>query len=295
MLVVIPTRNRPSALVAALESVLAQSRPPSRILVVDQSAHPVKERLQQIVGEHGAPLTYLHVYPDSGLVRAKRKAVESSQEELVCFLEDDVILDRKFLEELEKTLVTRPDALGVGGICRNSPRKNLVYAFLHKIFYRGVFLDSRPWITLRAGQESGPPIPSTILSGGISAYRRKVLKAIPFVPEEGFHMMEDMHFSRKVTERFGPCLWINPQATLQHFPAKEGRARLGEFEKRRMEEAFRFYHYHQKGFYEVLSFFWLALGLAVFSIGKSIIHLSFRPILGHLQGVLCCYLKDRKV
>lgn len=291
MLVVIPTRNRPSALVAALESVQAQSRPPNRILVVDQSAHPVKERLQQIAGEHGAPLTYLHIYPDSGLVRAKRKAVESSQEELVCFLEDDVILDRKFLEELEKTLVTHPDALGVGGICRNCPGKNLVYVLMHKIFYRGVFRDARPWITLKAGQENGSPIPSTALSGGISAYRRKVLKAIPFVPEEGFHMLEDMHFSRKVIERFGPCLWINPQATLQHFPAKEGRARLGEFEKRRIEEALKFYHHHRKGISDTLSFIWLAFGLAIFSIGKSITHLSCRPILGHLQGIFCCCLK----
>jgi GT2 family glycosyltransferase len=268
-----------------VESVLAQSRPPSRILVVDQSENPIRERLQQIVGEHGVPLTYLHVYPDSGLVRAKRKVVESFQEELVCFLEDDVILDRIFLEELGKTFIARPDALGVGGICRNSPGKNMVYVLLHKIFYQGVFRDSRPWITFQAGLGGGPPIPSTVLSGGISAYRQKVLKAIPFVPEEGFHMMEDMHFSRKVTERFGPCLWINPQATLQHFPAKEGRARLGEFEKRRLEEVLKFYHYHQKGFFDSLSFFWLVVGLTIFSLLKSCIFGSLKPLTGHARGI----------
>lgn len=278
-----------------LNSLSRQTLPPTKIVIIDQSKTPIfkldGKEFQNLKGL----VTYINTYPAVGLVQSKKTAVESSLDDPICFIEDDVVLDPDFLKELTKSFVEKPDALGVGGICRNSPGKNLVYAFLHKFFYRGVFLDSRPWITLQAGQESEPPIPSTILSGGISAYRRKVLKAIPFVPEEGFHMMEDMHFSRKVTERFGPCLWINPQATLQHFPAKEGRARLGEFEKRRMEEAFRFYHYHQKSFYEALSFFWLALGLAVFSIGKSIIHLSFRPILGHLQGVFCCYFKDRKV
>lgn len=288
MLVVIPTRNRPSALVAALESVLAQSRLPSRILVVDQSAHPVKERLQQIAGEHGAPLTYLHVYPDSGLVRAKRKAVESSQEELVCFLEDDVVLDEGFLERIVRTFAEKPEVLGVGGVCRNSPGKGLIYACLHRVFYRGIFRDSRPWITLRAGQESSPPIPSSALSGGISAWRRKVLTTVPFVPEEGFHMMEDFHYSRKVSRQFGPCLWIHPQATLQHFPAQVGRAAMGEFEIRRMLESVAFYRHHRTSWLDSISFVWLSIGLTLFSLLKSLAHGSFRPILGHLRGLVSC-------
>jgi len=277
-----------------LKSLSKQTLTPKKIVIIDQSSIPIfkldGKEFQILKGL----ITYINTYPAVGLVQSKRKAVELALDDPICFIEDDVVLDPDFLKELSKSFAEIPNALGVGGICRNSLAKNPVYAFVHKIFYRGVFLDSRPWITLQEGLESGPPIPSTVLSGGISAWRRKVLTTVPYVPEEGFHMMEDMHFSRKVIERFGPCLWINPQAKLQHFPAQEGRARLGEFEKRRIEEALRFYRYHQKGISDTLSFFWLAFGLAIFSIAKSIIHLSCRPILGHLQGVFCCCLKKRE-
>ena len=138
------------------------------------------------------------------------------------------------------------------------------------------------------------PVTSGILSGGISAWRGEVLKAIPFIPEEGFHMMEDMHFCRKVTQRFGSRLLINPKATLQHFPAQEGRALKGEFEEHRLQEAFAFYRYHKKGIFDLLSFLWLMLGHTVFSLGKSLLCQSSQPLRGHGRGVLICFMHWKK-
>jgi hypothetical protein len=101
-------------------------------------------------------------------------------------------------------------------------------------------------------------------------------------------MMEDIHFCRKVTNRFGPRLWINPRVTLQHFPAKEGRAASGDFERRRIEEAFAFNRYHRKDLKEILAFLWLGVGLTLISLSKSILCKSFLPVHGHLRGIISC-------
>lgn len=294
MVVVIPTRNRWPSLVVALRSILAQSQRPKRILIVDQSERSYGEPLEQLMRDQGISFTYLHVYPESGLVRAKQRAVKESHEDLVCFLEDDVILDRQFLEELGKTFVGCPNALGVGGLCRNSPGNNLIYACLHRLFYRGIFTDTRPWITLGPAWNRPGPVLSSALSGGISAWRREVLQAVAHVPEEGFHMMEDLHYSRKTIRRFGPRLWINPRATLQHLPCQEGRALAGKFEQKRIQETFAFYRYHKEGIFDFLFFLWLASGLTFFSIIKCLNQKSLQPILGHLRGLCDCLWTGRK-
>ena len=294
MLVVIPTKDRWKRLVVALDSILSQKLLPTHILIVDQGQHSAFSELEKILKDTGIQFSYLHSYPETGLVRAKRLAVESLQDDLICFLEDDVVLDKEFLEEIATTFKNKPEAFGVGGICRNSPGDNVAYVLLHGIFYLGMFRDSRPWITFRRGKLGSRPVISRILSGGISAWRGEVLKAIPFIPEEGFHMMEDMHFCRKVTQRFGSRLLINPKATLQHFPAQEGRALKGEFEEQRLQEAFAFYRYHKKGFFDLFSFLWLILGLMVFSLCKSLLCQSSQPIRGHGRGVLICFRHWKK-
>lgn len=285
MLVIIPTKDRLTSLLSTLDSILVQSRLPTRILIVDQSERSAKKELQNLLEKKKIQFTYLHAFPETGLVRAKRRGVETSLEDLVCFLEDDVVLDKKFLERLFQVFIDKPEALGVGGVCRNSPGKSMAYACLHWIFYRGIFRDSRPWITLWTAHEGSKPVLSSALSGGISAWRREVLSAVPFMAEEGFHMMEDLHYSRKVIARCGPRLWIHPHATLRHFPGQVGRAQTGEFETRRIQEIFAFYRYHRKGWPDFFSFLWLSVGMTFFSILKCFNHASCRPILGHVRGL----------
>lgn len=261
---------------------------PSHILVIDQSREPNIKLQQDISANTNKFVSFLHTYPQIGLVDSKRIAVEYSNADPVCFLEDDVVLDKNFFEEIASTLDDKSWALGIGGVCRSSHCDNLLYVLFHGLFYRGIFKDSRPIITFLRNILSKKIYHSETLSGGISVWRREALNAIPFVPEDGFHMMEDMHFCRKVTNRFGPRLWINPRATLQHFPAKEGRAASGDFEKRRIEEAFAFSRYHRKDLKEILAFLWLGVGLTLISLSKSILCKSFLPIHGHLRGIISC-------
>ena len=236
----------------------------------------------------------IHSFPQTGLVRAKKTAVEKTSEDPVCFIEDDVVLDEKNLEEIAKTFSENGDILAVGGVCRNSLNNNLVYVILHWIFYKKIFKDSRPWITWKSAVFKKTLSPSETISGGISAWRRHVLEKVQFEPKDGFHLFEDMHFCRKVVRKFGSGLYINPRATLQHFPASEGRATTGEFEAQRLREAFSLYRYHRAGFSDLLALLWLILGLTFFSALKSLRYASFTPIAGHWRGLHECLSRKKE-
>ena len=294
MLVVVPTRNRFESLVLTLNSIFLQSRIPKEILIVDQSEVSVEKKLKALFENKNITLFYYHMFPKTGLVYAKRQAVESSSADPVCFLEDDVVLDPKFFEEIAGTFSERPNALGVGGICRNSLNNRFTYVILHWIFYRGIFSDSRPWITWRASKERHGLYPSETVSGGISVWRRHCFERVQFEPKDGFHMFEDVHFCRKLAKQSGFNLWINTRASLQHFPASEGRAPTGEFEAQRLQETLSLYRYHRKGFSDLLALLWLSLGLTIFSVLKSLRHASFLPIAGHWKGLQECFSRKNK-
>jgi len=49
-----------------------------------------------------------------------------------------------------------------------------------------------------------------------------------------------VHFCRKASSFYGQKMLINPKARAKHFPAVEGRARSGEFEKLRIDEYKKF-------------------------------------------------------
>ena len=92
---VIPTRNRPDGLAKAVASVLAQSRFPDEFFIVDQS-HGDNSRL--IVeslwpAESQIKLVYIHDTSIPGLVEAKRVAASRASGDIVCFLEDDIVLE----------------------------------------------------------------------------------------------------------------------------------------------------------------------------------------------------------
>jgi len=61
-------------------------------------------------------LNYIHDPTISGLVEAKKVAGEMSSEDIVCFLEDDVVLEDGYLKCIEAGFSNTPDMLGCSGV-----------------------------------------------------------------------------------------------------------------------------------------------------------------------------------
>ena len=284
---IIPTRNRPDDLAKAVASVRAQTRPPEEFIIVDQSPGDESRSLVEglMSGDGRIQLVYIHDPGISGLVEAKRVAAERAGGEIVCFLEDDVVLEPDYLEQLEQGFVARPEMVGCCGIVTNMPRQPFGYEFIFHLFHRGIFRDKRVGIFGQFEGRGHAMIPSEMISGGMSAWRHEVFAAVPFDVVNGFHLLEDNDFSTRVARHFGPRLYINPNARLEHHCSPVNREVLGSFQRRKLVAYITYFKKRQDWPGAVIALPWLLFGLFFEASFKSVSARSIDPLCGFFSGL----------
>jgi glycosyltransferase involved in cell wall biosynthesis len=107
---------RPQPLLLLLQSVQKQTLYPDEILIVDGSTNTETEAVLE--QNHFENLNYFSVPPEHrGLTKQRNFGIErvGTEMEVVCFLDDDTVLEKDYFEELLKTYTIYPEALGVGG------------------------------------------------------------------------------------------------------------------------------------------------------------------------------------
>ncbi len=284
---VIPTKNRPSDLVKAVISIFAQTRLPDELIIVDQSlGNESRNLVESLALEYKyTHLFYIHDSGISGLVDAKRVAAEHAKGDMVCFLEDDVVLESDFIEQILLGFTRQPDMMGCCGIVTNPPRRTAAYEILFQLFHRGIFRDDRVALYGRFNGRENKLIPSEALSGGLSAWRREVFQVVPFDVVNGFHMFEDIDFSTRVARYFGSRLYINPNARLEHHSSPVNREVLGPRQRRKLTECIVYYkkRYDWPGANFALP--WLLLGMLLESVVQSYSVRSLGPLQGYFAGL----------
>ena len=186
---------------------------------------------------------------DRGLTRQRNYGITqlSLDIEVVCFLDDDVVLESDYFGNLLETYRQKPDAIGVGGyiISDIQWRQDGVPAFkdfeiegyVRKLGSRnvlrkrlGLLSDRAPGImpTFSNGFSTGflPPsgkiYPVEYFMGGVASYRKKLFKKIDFSPYfEGYGLYEDMDFCLRAST-LGQ-LYVNTAARLYHLHEESGR------------------------------------------------------------------------
>jgi len=283
---VIPTKNRPADLLTAVQSICRQSRRPDQLIIVDQSADtPGRERVSDETREVGITLSYLHDPAIGGLVAAKAASLDHATGDLICFLEDDVVLDHGYFQEMERGFVDHPEALGCSGVITNPTGIGVVYRLVYDLFHRGVFADPRPRVYARVARGHEVFEASNIINGGLSAWRREVFQEVGFDVHNQFHMMEDAEFSTRVSRHFGRRLFINSRARLLHHPSPANRDGLLLRQERKVTEYILFYKKNRSAPYSHLHFSWLLLGLLMESVTQSARLRTLIPVRGFVRGV----------
>lgn len=290
---IIPTRNRPKDLSRAVKSLCVQSKFPDELIIVDQSLDDLSFRAVNIIMSKykQIKLIYIHDSRILGLVDAKRVAVKHASGDIVCFLEDDIILEPDYLKQIENGFNLKPDMIGCSGVITNPPKNSYVYKFLFVIFHRGIFKDKRIVVNRNFSRPDNDLIESDMLSGGLSAWRREVFDKIEFDILNDFHMFEDIDFSTRVANHFGNRLFINPNARLAHYFSPINRDVLDKKQRRKVKECFTFYKKRKDWPHAAISFYWLLLGMLLEAIFQSFSCFSFKPIQGYLLGFRDGYTK----
>lgn len=256
---IICTYKRSQPLLKLLLSVQHQTLYPNEILIVDGSPDDfTKEMLTQNSFQN---LKYFKVdEKDRGLTKQRNYGIARVEEasEVVCFLDDDTVLESNYFEEIIKTYSLFPKALGVGGYITNETNWTKTtsdyQAKVNEFFYDGwkrkdgsrfvwrkkLGLDSnRPPGCLPEfshGRSIGflPPSGKIYeveqLMGGVSSFRKSVFKEFQFsIYFEGYGLYEDADFTLRLS-KVGK-LYINTNAQLGHYHDASGRPNQYDYGK----------------------------------------------------------------
>lgn len=285
---VIPTRSRPQDLPNAVRSIIDQTKPPGELIIIDQSPDSCSRDIVEamVSGVKDIILTYVLDPSISGLVEAKHVAAGLAKGDIVCFLEDDVVLEPDFLEEISRGFDTYSDMLGCCGVITNPPVQPSYYEFMFHLFHRGIYRDKRVGIYgFHAGNDNAL-IESTCISGGLSAWRKEVFTQVPFDLRNGFHMYEDIDFSTRVAAKFGNRLFINPNAGLAHYCSPANRLLIGAQQRRKMNECVTFYRKRRNWPWAATSMVWLLAGCLLEATLQSLKSRSPEALAGCCRGIV---------
>ena len=248
---IVCTYMRPKPLHDLLESVGKQTLYPDEILIVDGSRND--DTRQMLEGNIFGKLQYFKV-PDAhrGLTKQRNYGIArvAADTEIICFLDDDIILEPDYFEQLIGTYDRFPDALGVGGFIIEPVTWSKVQEGEHhniKYFYFDGWKrpdGSRFVIRKRFGLDadvppgfspsyshgrsvgflppSGKTYPVEQLMGGVSSFRRKVFETFSFSEYfEGYGLYEDADFTLRLAKT--GSLYLNTAARLYHYHDDSGR------------------------------------------------------------------------
>lgn len=242
---------RAEPLLKLLKSVQNQVLYPDEILIIDAS---LNKETENVLSENKFKnLKYFVVSDENrGLTKQRNFGISkmSSDTEIVCFLDDDTILDPDYFQNLLATYQIFPNALGVGGYISNEiswEKVNQGYtAKINEFYFDGwkrkdgnrfvcrkkMNLDSDcppgflPLFSHGRSVSFLPPsneiYPVEQFMGGVSSFRKKVFDTFSFSTYfDGYGLYEDADFCLRVS-KVGK-LYLNTAAKLDHFHAQSGR------------------------------------------------------------------------
>lgn len=289
----IATYNRPLELDRCLVSVFGQSILPSRLLIVDDGNLSQEEQEKIKSNCQLKNIVFKYYNKDNlkyrrGLSESKNLALELADEEIIFFLDDDIVLRPEFF----KSVMIRwqenkndKNLIGIGGVINNSRRIGRLEKIYNIIFGLS---SSLSWdINNRAFQVWDDYINKLsrgyYAHGGLLSLRKELAKKLGFaVFAGGRTALEDVDFSWRA-KRAGKYFLIEPGARADHEHAKTSRE--SQYLSGQKEGRNRCLIYYQNGpgtVGESLAFAWSHLGW----IGKQLLAGHLAKGAGMIRGWL---------
>ena len=254
---IICTYMRPQPLLRLLNSVKTQTLSPNEILIIDGSTNIETEQILKVKPFNN--LKYFKVNNDQrGLTRQRNFGIQqtSNDSEIICFLDDDIILEQNYFKELISTYKIHQNALAVGGYITNevnwmkSDRSHNPSNFYYDGWMRkepsrfkirrkfGLLPDANPGFltSFSHGRSIGFLPPSgkiyevELIMGGVSSYKKAIFNELQFATFfEGYGLYEDADFSLRLAKR--GKLYVNTAARLEHHHDAQGRPNKYQYGK----------------------------------------------------------------
>ena len=275
--VIIPTKNRADDLRRTLESILIQTRRPDEIVIVDQGSSRALRS-----ADFSIPLTYIYAPHLSGAAVARNVAMDRATGEIWVFLDDDVILEPEYIEELLHAY--SPEVAGVSGIFSNYAMPSLSRRLFEASFVRGPFHDDRQAIYWHANRLRHRGLRRVKqFTGAIMSFRASAIGNLRFDTNlSGASVAEDIDLCARLPH--GAVLVIAPTARLFHKRSVLGRATAHWLDEHAQSSAYMRRRNWNRGVLDDLCFAWLQAGYALVATIGSLKRGSLEPFRAWQRG-----------
>jgi len=272
--IVLPTMNRREELPKFLEHLLAQTRLPDELVVVDAGSDQVGELLREALD--GGPIALSYTTAAPGTSSQRNLGISLSSGEFLFFLDDDMMLEPDYIERSMECfeLPFEPPVGGVMGTCTNEPtgtaeRYKRLFGLTHDS-PRGQdpHLYTSGGVRWVARPRDVTPVP--VAGTGRVAYRRSCMleeQFDDFLP--GYTYAEDVELAFRVSKRW--TIVQTPHARVFHNYSPAARVSLPDRGGRVIYSRFYFFRQHrEKTPRNLAAFAWSTAGLSAWLLGVGV-------------------------
>ena len=283
---VIPTKNRPIELAIVFDAILAQSRLPEQVIIIDQSSQDnvIKEQLAPQAKKENIRLDYIHDESINGLVQAKATSIQYNQCDYISFFDDDIVHEPNYLAAIEESIIAHPEMIGLNGVILNAPKEGLLKRLIFRFTHFGLYKDNRQSVIRSLKEGTIQPQSVDTLSGGLSTWKKEVFDNVTFDTKNKFHAYEDKEFSIRIERAFPKQMFIVPQAKLYHYHAAGNRQSLLRRTQNDLVEVWKLFKKNGNYNWLGLDFIVLLFGLLLNALMLSLKHLNINFLIHYLRG-----------
>lgn len=300
--VIISTMNREKDLIQCLHSLRAQTHLPYEIVIVDDAASDHEAILRKV--PEGVLFQY-HRKSPPGLSASRNLGARMARGDLLLFLDDDVVLEPAFVEEILKAFDDDPDheVGGVSGIIVNRKPKPGLFRLWARLFLmdRGRQGEILPWGFYTRVIEIEGVMDVDWIPGGLSCFRKEVFEEFQLsdLGQGRRHGLADVEFSLRVSRRYR--LKTTPFARLYHYPSPRAREKsVDTGYKQALNHCLLFEDYGEKTRKTWLCFLWAMAGLILGNMGAGLVMRTAADRktrlllgLGNINGLIAYFKEPR--
>jgi len=219
----------------------------------------------------GIVLKYIRNIQEKSAAIARNVGVQYAVGDIVLFLDSDVILEKKYIEEILKVYQEHPDVLGVQGFITNNRKYTRLNNIVRRLFFQSHLEKNRCRVLVSTGTtypyELDHVISCEWISGSNCSFQKRIFSAFSFDEQlKKYSYYEDVDLSYNISKKYPSSLLMTPYARLTHMESTEGRI-LGK-ESINRKEIYRLYFFYKNVnhiFINNLIFVWSRFGFILFN------------------------------
>ncbi|MBP7654580.1 glycosyltransferase family 2 protein [Candidatus Dependentiae bacterium] len=283
--VIIPTKDRETFLKDLLNSINEQTVIPEEVIIIDQSDNDY-----EIGKNYKFKIVFVKQIVPS-LTKAKNTGIKYAKNELVLFLDDDIILKKDFIEIMIGFFEKYSDCIGCRGMLSETSNFSApVYNKLklrEKVFRLAEysetagFLKNGIYVYLKETEKINRV---GWLCGGLTVYKKQIFEEFQFDEFfEKYGSLEDIDFSYRVGQKYH--IYYNGFAKGFHRNMESPRFLKNEFDAKKMfirNYLYFFYKNFNFGIVNRICLYWTLFGMVLIYIFQK----RFRMALIIISGTL---------